>query len=269
MWIDGVWSNDRTGYDRLMTLPLTGWSWEYARRSPRLISAARATRRHGRAHVYKRGRGEVIRLRRRCPEAEAFGLQYFPDPALSAFETVAFWLPEVISTSLEGAVEHDAETQRGAPPLRLDRLSGSRHYLIGPGRRPKLVITARGYAAYIALNDDMLPAPQAAFLSLRLGSDRLGARNLHPVSAFAAFCEGAQPPARRVRGLSPEKLRDAMIALDGELADVPRREIAAALYGETRAENDWDNGDETMKKRVKRLVEKGFDLMNFGYRNLL
>ena len=268
MWAGEDWTSAKAGYDRLLTLPLSAWGWEYARRNPDLIAAANSARRYAPVTTIKREDGTVIRLKRRCPEAERFGLHYFPDPDQSAFDAVPFWLPEACSGSLDAAAEFE-KSVRNRTPLRLDQLSGERHYLIAPGRRPKLVIAAKGYAAQLAIEEGALPVPQAVFVSLKLGAGQLVGKNFGPVEEFASFCAGQAVQCRALRGLSPEKLREAIIALDGELAGVPRRRIAAALYGEKRAAADWDNGDESMKKRVKRRVEKGFDLMNEGYRNLL
>jgi hypothetical protein len=60
-----------------------------------------------------------------------------------------------------------------------------------------------------------------------------------------------------------------LIALDGELAGVSRRQIAEAIFGEDMVKADWDGGVHSYKQRVKRLVDKGVALMKTGYRNLV
>lgn len=269
MWSDGRWDGDQSAYDRLLTLPLSGWGWEFARRNPRLKAAAFAARRYAPVSTRRRDGVNIVRMRRRCPEAEAFGLQFFPDPSQSAFETMPFWIPEVCSSSLNAAVEFEAATRRRGAPLRIDRLPGARHYLIGPGRRPKLIVAAQHYAAQLAIEGDGPPAPQALFLSLKLGAGHLAPKKLAPVEEFAAFCAKDAVTGRPLRGHSPETLRKAMIALDGELVGVKRRRIAAVIFGERIVAECWNNGDDTYKKKTSRLVKKGEKLMNYGYKNLL
>lgn len=269
MWVNGEWDGDKRFYDRLTTLPLAAWAWEYARRFPQLKSAAYRARRYEPHRVRRRDGGDVIRLRRRCLEAERFGLQFFPDPELSAFETTPFWLPEVSSSSLDAALELEPLARRAGERLRIDHLPGDRHFLIGPGRRPKLVVSEKTYAAQLAIEEDALPAPRALYFSLKLTAGALATKNLEPLEEFAAFCARRPVPLRAIRGHSPDKLRDAMIALDGELANAKRQCIATVLFGEERTRVDWNNGDETLKKKTKRLVEKGEKLMRGGYRKLL
>ena len=278
MWVDGEWDRNRADYDRMLDLPRSGWGWEYARRAPTLKRAAHRVRRTHPVIVHRapplsnintsKEPSKVIRLRRRCLQAEEFGLHFFPDPDLSAFDTPAFWLPEVMSASLDAALAFEARTQRNGTPMRLNDLPGERHYLIGPGRRPKLIIAAKGYAAQLAVANDVLAIPQAVYLSLTLGAGQLVGKNLGAVEEFSEFCSGGLP-WKPQRGLAPEKLRDAIIALDGELAGVPRRRIAEVVYGQAMIGELWDKDDQAYKKRTKRLVEKGIAIMEYGYRNLL
>ncbi|MEM6554385.1 MAG: DUF2285 domain-containing protein [Pseudomonadota bacterium] len=271
MWIDGEWSNDKTGYDRMLDLHRMGWGWEFMRREPGLIRTARRARLRHPVVAHRRDGKSIIRLRRRCPQAEEYGLQFFPDPSLSAFETVPFWLPDALSDSLSANLALTHERRAKDAGLSLEDLPGERHYLIGPGRRPKLIIAAKGYAAQLALDENAIAVPQAVYLSLRLGAGELVGNNLNlpAVEEFAAFCSGHDMDCKPLRGLSPEKLRDTIIALDGELAGVSRRRIAEVIFGKNIIASAWNDGSQCYQKRTKRLVEKGEELMAYGYRNLL
>tara|TARA_B100000614_G_scaffold188033_1_gene169015 strand:- start:1283 stop:2158 length:876 start_codon:yes stop_codon:yes gene_type:complete len=269
MWIKGEWDEDRADYDRLLALPYTGWSWEYMRRNP-FLKAAR--RRAGAVRAFKglRPDGSVLfRLNQRCYVAERFGLHFLPNPALSAFDVTPFWLPEVMSASFDAALQIETRLKTGGPLLRWDEIPGEKHFLVAPGRREKLVIEAPGYAAQLALDSNALPVPQAVYFSLTLGAGQLVGKHLREVEEFARVCHGATGGHKRLRGLSPEKLRDAIIALDGELAGVPRRRIASAIFGENLVAEDWDGGVNSYKQRTKRLVDKGLSLMRYGYKKLL
>lgn len=264
MWSEGKWDGDVSPYNRLLELSRSGWGWEYARRAPRLRSAAAKARRRHPIITHNHDGVNVTRLRRRCLEAESFGLQFFPNPELSAFETTPFWIPEAMDSNLDA----DLEARCRDTALLLKDVPGARHYLISPGRRPTLVIAANGYAAQLAIDSNAVAVPQAVFLSLRLGAGQLVGKNFAAVEEFAEFCQGGLP-WRPMRGLSPPKLRDAIIALDGTLAGVSRRRIAEAIFGKEVVSEEWDSGDDIYKKRTKRLVEKGLAMMEFGYKNLL
>lgn len=72
------------------------------------------------------------------------------------------------------------------------------------------------------------------------------------------------PPARRTR-----RWMMALRALDARRAGASHREIAAALFGETAVEADWDGPSAYLRCRVQRLIRLGETLVQGGYRDLL
>lgn len=265
----GAWRPDRAVYDRLLSLPYSGWGWEFKRRDPALKSARR---RAGalRPLVGRRADGATLfRLTQRCHVAEAFGLHFIPDTSQSAFETTPFWLPEVMSASFPAAFEVEARLKAEARYLRWDEVPGKKYFLIAPGRSEKLVIRVGGYAAQLVLDGDGLPLAEAACFSLKLGAGQLVGSNLRQVEEFARACLGSSARPKPARATKAKRLRDALIALDGELAGVRRREIGEAIFGAEVVKDDWDGGVNSYKQRTKRLVDKGFALMRSGYRKLL
>lgn len=265
----GAWRVNFEAYDRLLPLPGPGWAWEFKRRDPALKAARRRTS-AVRPAVVKRADGSIFcRLNQRCHIAESFGLHFIPDPALSAFETAFFWLPDVMQASFDAVAEPATAGSNRGRGLSWAELPGEKFFLISPGRRDKLVIRAPYYAAQLALDADGAPVLQSACFSLRLDASHLAAENLRLLEEFGRICEGLPARWNPPRGAAPEKLRDALIALDGELAGVPRRRIAEAIFGTEQICGGWDDGDESYKKRAKRLVEKGLELMRNGYRRLL
>ena len=252
-----------------MKLPYSGWGWEYKRRDANLINAARKLSHHQPSRLCRSDGVTVYRLHRRLKLAEQFGLHFIPDPALSAFETTPFWLPEIMSAHLEAASEVKNRLARGAAPLRWDEIPGEKHFLIAPGRRAKLVINAPGYAAQLAIEENALPVPQAVYMSLRLGAGHLMGSHMRHIEEFASFCLGRQTTCKPLRGMSPIKLRNALIALDGQLAGVSQRRIAEAIFGTETVRDDWDNGPRSYKSKTRRLIKKGVGLMKSGYQDLL
>jgi T6SS, Transcription factor, DNA binding domain len=66
-----------------------------------------------------------------------------------------------------------------------------------------------------------------------------------------------------------ERLRQALLALDGSLAGATYRQIAIRIFGEDSVRKDWNAATRFLKDRTRRLVAKGRALMNGGYRDLL
>ena len=63
------------------------------------------------------------------------------------------------------------------------------------------------------------------------------------------------------------RLRDALIALDGDRAGATLREIAIVIYGRERIERDWPG--KGLERRLRRDLQRGRALCNAGYRNLI
>ena len=61
----------------------------------------------------------------------------------------------------------------------------------------------------------------------------------------------------------------ALRALDARREGATHREIAAALFGETRVDADWDGSSAYLRCRVQRLIRLGEALVQGGYRDLL
>ncbi|ESY91657.1 DUF2285 domain-containing protein [Mesorhizobium sp. LNHC209A00] len=55
-------------------------------------------------------------------------------------------------------------------------------------------------------------------------------------------------------------------ALDGSLAGASHREIAEALIGKLRVQDDWKDPRDHLRDRIRRAIRRGHALMNGGYR---
>ncbi|MER8492373.1 DUF2285 domain-containing protein [Mesorhizobium australicum] len=65
------------------------------------------------------------------------------------------------------------------------------------------------------------------------------------------------------------RLRRVLRALDGFIAGASHREIALALFGRARVEQDWADPGDHLRDSVRRAVRRGRSLMNGGYKRLL
>ena len=66
-----------------------------------------------------------------------------------------------------------------------------------------------------------------------------------------------------------QRLRNALIALDGYQAKVSQRDIAAVLFGRGLAESAWREGNLSLKQRTRRAILLGRRLSAGDYRRLL
>ncbi len=65
------------------------------------------------------------------------------------------------------------------------------------------------------------------------------------------------------------KLREALLALDLYQTGVSQREVAAVMFGKSRADEAWQKGDTSLKQQVHRAVSKGRALADGQYLTLL
>ncbi|MDZ5696741.1 DNA -binding domain-containing protein [Chelativorans sp. M5D2P16] len=65
------------------------------------------------------------------------------------------------------------------------------------------------------------------------------------------------------------RLRFVLRALDGSLDGAPHRDIAIALLGWERIQDDWADPGNHLRDRIRRAVVRGRALMKGGYREFL
>jgi hypothetical protein len=91
-----------------------------------------------------------------------------------------------------------------------------------------------------------------------------GIECLNTISAGKSFPNRLFP-----RDPMARRLRQVLQALDGWLAGASYRDIAIALFGETRVAADWGDPRKYLFDQVRRAVRRGRTLMDGGYRDLL
>ncbi|MEM6411960.1 MAG: DUF2285 domain-containing protein [Pseudomonadota bacterium] len=262
------WNYTKRYYDRLLWLSYSGWAWEFRRRLPGLLGERRAAK--SKPAWLRRPDGvQLIRMRTPCRLAERHGLHFLPDPRLSAYQTPVFWLPEIMSGNIDAAATLQSHLADSTEQLSWHSVPGKKAVLIAPGRRTKLSIAARGYAAQLAIDTSRAPVPLAIYLTLKLQSGSKLLEQLKCLDWFAHHCAGIKFDAAPKRGYAPTKLRDCLIALDGWLSGATQREIGSAIFGADTITEDWDKGVLAYKSRTRRLIQKGRRLMESEYLNLL
>ena len=159
------------------------------------------------------------------------------------------------SPDLEFDVRHLSLTAH----LHLDALG--RQHLILKGANSHVVLLISG------------PLVSIGSVHIRLVVD--GLRHFdHDISSLLAFSHLLHGTSRsavldRPGPVERAKLRDALIALDGEHAGATRREIATVIYGADRVTDEWNEPNGRLKAVIKRDVLRGRRLVAGGYRQLV
>jgi hypothetical protein len=107
-------------------------------------------------------------------------------------------------------------------------------------------------------------------LTEALQSPKVRKYQLQVIERFNALIEGGN--FRRTRN-SPnsrsQRLCTALRVLDGRLAGASYRDIAVALFGNNRVNEDWNAPGDHLKNRIRRAAHRGAALIQGGYRALL
>jgi hypothetical protein len=259
-----AWECSLDDYAYTRGLDHTGWAWEFLRRNEDYQRDARINRAGHPVPIKHISGAVVLRLRRRFLDAEKWGLHCFADPQMPAHEAHVFWLADQLRNSVNCTLHIANDNKLGA--LSLASFAGQRRVLVTP--KDELVVIADNQmsACIVVRNATFLIGESVVIFEI------IGLEN--PASTFEAM-----RTLRRLRsngstdsGLHGEfrsKYFDYLVALDGHLAGRSYRDIAEVLYGSDRIGPYWTNDSRGYKSKVRRAVERGFALMNGGYRELL
>lgn len=247
------------------------WAWEFLRRNADYRTDWRASVPRRLAHVTLKDGTRLLRLRRRYPRAERWGLYAFADPSVPARQAPAFWHLDALQRIVQLRAEHPAEPVRHRGDTRLLALSDfrvDRVAAIGVDNVP--LVLMKGPGSHVPVEISGLAALSLPFSPvfeigglLDLGAQTELLKRLH------RYAEQAPNPGSRPPFAIDERLHHALIALDESLAGKTYRQIAITIYGEKRVAEDWQGPSLFLKDRMRRLVAKGTELMNGGYRDLL
>ena len=208
-----------------------------------------------------------MRLRRRFPRAERWGLYAFADPTLSPRQAPVFWH----ITSLKQAVQlraAAAKHRENATRLTLASFKVDRAAVIGVDNIPLVLMKGPGVHVPVEIrNLAVLTHPFAPVFEIDgladLGTQTELLKRLH------RFMEQTPTAGGRPGLSSDERLRHALIALDESMAGKTYRQIAITIFGEKKVAEEWNGASQFLKDRTRRLVAKGTELMKGGYRDLL
>jgi hypothetical protein len=244
------------------------WAWEFLRRNPDYVAAWRASAQRHLPVITLNDGTRLLRLRRRYPQAERWGLYAFANPEHCAREVPVFWLPNVSRHTVRARCS-PVNTATGATALTLSNFAARRLAVIGVDGIPVVTMKSDGINVGLAAHGwQVLTRPVTVTFELDafhdLGTQTECLKLLQRLSEVDDSTKIGRAPWS-----NDERLRQALIALDGSLAGKTYREIAIMIFGEERVTADWNGASRFMKDRTRRLVAKGLELMNGGYRELL
>lgn len=257
-------------YDYTWTLSRSRWAWEFLRRNPEFRSNATPEYRariSGRVACH----GITI-LRPRSDQAEAeaehWGLAIMPDPDLNGYEANVFWrsalYPREVSIQVvprsETDVDHIFEkTIRHCKMVHLTDLAGREYLLLkGNGR-----IVQVGCSGLSLLSFEPV---KVKFTIETLGEFD---NTLSTIERATKLYDNDFEDSEPVWSRSALSWRNAIIALDANASGLSYFETASIIYGDARASEAWSGSSRAMKDEMKRALQRGRDLRDGGYRQLL
>ncbi len=95
-------------------------------------------------------------------------------------------------------------------------------------------------------------------------------RKVLPLRRLCLCCRLRRMP-RSLYPPEPQAWRwiDKLRAVDAVNAGASQRDLAVALFGETRVAVEWSRGSDCLRLRVQRLIREGRRMVRDGYRDLL
>ncbi|MEY9437315.1 hypothetical protein ABIF14_004406 [Bradyrhizobium elkanii] len=245
----------------------TDWAWEFLRRNAEYAADwRRSVPRHLPCLTLADGT-QLLRLPRRFPQAEKWGLLAFSDPALAARDAPVLWHARALKRVARLKAFPPREGDEGPPNVLAD-FKVERHAVIDADGRPLVLLKGRGVHVAVELHD--LPVMTRRFRPVfeleRLSELAAQTELLKRLQRF--MVKETAPPETSFLG-ADERLRQALLALDESLNGKTYRQIATAIFGAKMVADEWQGPSQFLKDRTRRLVAKGTELMRGGYRDLL
>lgn len=191
----------------------------------------------------------LLRLQRRQPAAEKWGLRFFLSPDRIAPKVCAFWTDEIDPHFVQVTVvprdpdePHDLfeETIKRCKMIHLTDENRVEHLVhIGPGSSVQVkcqghtLVTSRPVKT--SFSQDALVGLEDHFNMVR--------------RATAVYGEHIADPPEFSR--TSRLLRNGLIALDGHKAGLSDRQVASIIEGDASVAHGVENGDRSLIKRVK------------------
>jgi hypothetical protein len=167
-----------------------------------------------------------------------------------------------------------SKADRIGPPAQLDfdirRIPFNTHVHIDAHGRQHVILKSSVLHVVLIVSGPLVTMSPVRLRFASHGMARLG-QHIDALGALAHLVleRRLTIPADRPGEVDRIKLRDAIIALDGERCGATRRKIASVIYGAERTAEEWNHPNGRLKAVIKRDVLRGRRMVAGGYRQLV
>jgi hypothetical protein len=256
-------------YDYTAKLGRDRWAWEFLRRDAGFRDIAR---RHSSDDHVSRRPGPfpgvtLLKLRRPQPEAEAWGLAFFPDPDLDGLQADVFWSAARYPRDVYVHVVHVApHVVDEFMILALQRCQIT--HLTGFDRNEQFILRGAGCALQVRAGGVSLLAAEPHKMHLTIeGDECLDAKLDTLKKARRVYGDQETGPPRWTR--QGRELRNALVSLDCKEAGLSYWEMAEVIHGREHVDTIRSRGSRALKDAMRRNLQRGEALRDGGYRDLL
>ncbi len=154
--------------------------------------------------------------------------------------------------------------------LRIDRISSWLAMAVDADGREHVCLSDGWHHIRLDVEEGRLTGQEAVLLNYRLRGLASAEHRVLPLRRLLDLCRHR----RFARSLFPrDPWIDRGIAMlrvhDAIREGASQREIGAALFGDDRVAQDWNDGSDSLRSRVRRLVKDARDMARGGYRQLM
>lgn len=172
--------------------------------------------------------------------------------------------PGTIGVAAEAADPSDPDS------LRIDRIASWLAIAVDAAGQEHVVLSDGWHHIRLDVEEGRLTGQEAVLLHFRLRglesaeSRLLPLRRLFDLCRHRRFARTLFPCDPRIdRGIDMLRVHDAISA------GASQREIGEALFGAERVREDWRDGSDSLRSRVRRLIREARDMARGGYRQLM
>lgn len=179
-----------------------------------------------------------------------------------------FWDPHDCAHVLFTEAEL-ADPARAFPPFDLSAFSCGASVLLAPDGCQHVLLKDECRSLQLAVSGPSVLRPSRLSVDAMVSPRRLkfhlnALQCLNDLSGSGSLKARYFPPEPRA-----QRLRVVVQALDGWLAGASHREIAIALFRQSRVNRDWADPRGHLRDQVRRAIRRGRYLMDGGYRQFL
>lgn len=261
------WHDYLAAYDYTAKLGRDRWAWEWLRRNQEFRKAAFS---NSVENITTREACYGIKLRKlraAQPEAEAFGLAYFPNPDLSALHADVIWSrksfprPVCVQVIPAEAGVVDEIFHRSVRKCHVT------HFTDAEGHQDLLL---RGAGCVLQVRVEGLSLVTQEPREMKLVLDEFVDWERHvKVLKRAVRVYGDDDTSDPQWSQKALQYRNALICIDAADAGLTKLQMAEIIYGADRVREERNSNGRQLKDAMRRYCAKGEEMRSGGYLDLL